>query len=504
MAGTFDDAWVEQTWPYLPSDTNWAHEQHAPRAQQLPYLRGDEPFEIRGMDAQNPVFEGFLPGVKPRAFVQKASDSGGDFFEIRLHLDTAHFDMEEKRLDLVWRGLVPVVDEEASDIAAWYVETADLTAPKEPVADVEGRFLAKHVRFEVWPALPETPANDKADETDTVGEVVRSTQVGHGLNPSDTGMEGLVDITEDPPLHREPEAPVSLESTSFEGQDLRGQNFANLDLKKRSFARANLTGVSFRKANLDECDFTGAILSEADLSGCSAVGAIFLYADLTRADVRRSRFDNAHMDGVVASHLKGQNASFRGAKAERARFVEARLNSSCFDGARLPSADFTRAVLDKASFQGCHLQSARFYDARGVSAVFKKGDLTDVRADGATLSGCSFALAKAAQSTWEGAVLDRATFLGAQLNKAGLGNVSGTATVFSGADLTSAVLDAAKLEGASFLKANLMEASLEGANLTKADLRAANLHGAALWRTNLRGAQLELAITTATKLERRK
>ncbi|HEY4120365.1 MAG TPA: DUF2169 domain-containing protein, partial [Byssovorax sp.] len=52
--GTYDRAWFKQRWPYFPADFDWTHFQTAPAPQQLPYLAGDESFEIVGMFADRP------------------------------------------------------------------------------------------------------------------------------------------------------------------------------------------------------------------------------------------------------------------------------------------------------------------------------------------------------------------------------------------------------------------------------------------------------------------
>src|SRR5690606_4217462 len=62
------------------------------------------------------------PGVEPQAFLQR---KGGDFVAQRLVLDTVHFDAEELRVHLVWRGVAEVADAEARDVASIFVVLGD-------------------------------------------------------------------------------------------------------------------------------------------------------------------------------------------------------------------------------------------------------------------------------------------------------------------------------------------------------------------------------------------
>jgi hypothetical protein len=97
----------------LADALDWTHHQTAPRRQQLPFLRGDETFEIDGIHPQHPHFEGALPGIAARVVAERA---GGRQEQVPMRLDTAFFDLDEKTLTLVWRGSLPVSDERSPDV----------------------------------------------------------------------------------------------------------------------------------------------------------------------------------------------------------------------------------------------------------------------------------------------------------------------------------------------------------------------------------------------------
>jgi hypothetical protein len=110
----------------LAEELDWTRFQAAPRAQQLPFLRGDEPFAITGFSSRGAV-SGALPGIRAQCFAVRRHEGQAKprFEEVRLELDTVVFDLDEMKVDLVWRGAVAVADQTSPDIAALY-----LLAPK--------------------------------------------------------------------------------------------------------------------------------------------------------------------------------------------------------------------------------------------------------------------------------------------------------------------------------------------------------------------------------------
>lgn len=129
----------------LPERFDWTRFQVAPPAQQTPFLRGDEPFEITGMHPKLPVLKGTLPGLQVRCFAERAppdttpaptlalsaappqapsSRPATVREEVPMHLDTVFFDLDERTLTLVWRGVLPVADEKSPDIRSLRLVTA--------------------------------------------------------------------------------------------------------------------------------------------------------------------------------------------------------------------------------------------------------------------------------------------------------------------------------------------------------------------------------------------
>jgi len=114
-----------QRFPLLPEDLDWTRFQIAPPQQQLAFLRGDEAFTFEGLHPQHPKLAGQLPGIRARVFAER-EDS---FAEVVVRLDTVVFLVDELRVDLVFRGTLPVMDERAPGSIALHLLTQTVAAP---------------------------------------------------------------------------------------------------------------------------------------------------------------------------------------------------------------------------------------------------------------------------------------------------------------------------------------------------------------------------------------
>ncbi len=551
--GTYDRRWLEQRWPYFPEDFDWAFFQAAPAAQQLDYLTGDEPYELRGLHPQHPLLAGTLPGKRVRCFAHHTPEGGGGFREIVLRLDTAAFDADALAVNLVWRGVYDVGDEEAPEINAIFVTIEDLAAPPITLEEARDRYLAAVVPVEPVEESPQAetaPRNDAgpAAEADpeiaaldamlaarekAIADELRAAGVPERAGPADPppapdpeaiaatlraggaseeDVAAVLDALKPEPPGAPAEPPVDVRAAVVDrlaaGRPLDALELTGADLSDLDFGGRSLQGTDLRGARLCRCSFAGsdlggALLGGADLTGARLDGAQLAGADLTGAVLERASLEGAALAGCDLSGVRAPRSVFRGAKGAGATFVEGSYEGATFDGADLPAADFSRATIEGASFKGARLPEVRLYDVKGTLVVFDDAKMTGARAEGASLSRSSLKAVDAEGSVWEGACLAESTFHGANLKGASLARSKCKAAVFATADLTEARMRRGDFTGASFVKANLMTANLERAVLASADLRGANLHAAETWRATLDGAKLDLAIVTQSKLAKR-
>jgi uncharacterized protein YjbI with pentapeptide repeats len=512
--GTYGSAWARARWPYFPEDFDPSFFQAAPPAQQLDYLDGDEPFELVGMHRDHPVLDGTLPRLRARCFAQKTTAAGGAFHEVVLRLDTVSFDVEAGAIHLVWRGLLEVADDEASDVAELFILTEGLSAPRVGLAEAQAKYRAQRLPLPPVADDPDAPApaNDPAEPpaqsaherrieerlraAGVLGAAASAASAPPPALPPPSAERGQAD-----PALRAQVVALLARNASLEGLDFSGADLSDLDFSSRSLVGVILTDTLLRRARFVAADLAGAQLGNADLTDAVLERASLQMADLTGAILDGARLDGAQLDAAVLEGVFGERASLLDVRGARARLGGSVWTRARFDRASLPGADFTASQLDEAVFDGASLPEIRLYEARGLKVSFKGASLPEARADGVCLLQSSLRGVAAPGSIWDGALLDDTSFLGATLPGASFVKASGARAIFSGADLTEARMSRARLAGASFLKANLMAASLEGADLTGADLRASNLHAADTWKAKLRGAQLELALVTQSKLE---
>ncbi len=464
--GTYDESWLETRWPYFPKDFDPSHFQAAPRAQQLAALQGDEPYRITGLSDQ--TLEGTLPALRVRAFRLATEELGAELSEISLRLDTAIFEPDERKLTLLWRGLIEVSDDEAPEIETLFVHAEASDQLPLPLDQIQ-RLL--------WRAA--SPEPDEQQAPDAPSEPLSAEEGAAGRAAVVAALaSGAV-----------------LDEMDLASLDLRGIDFEGCSLVSANLKDSMLTGCSLRGANL-----SGALLAGADLSDADLTEASLVEADLVGAKLERARLDGAQIDDADLSSAKADGASFVRARGEGALFAKSSLVGASFDQAELGSADLTDAKLDRATFHRAILPELKLYFASGERVVFDGSDLSEARADDADLVKSSFINVRAAGAVFEKAFLAGSTFVGADLTGASFCRASCEGVNFGRTEASESRFTRAKLKSAQFLKANLMEADFERADLTDADLRATNLHAAETWKAKLRGAKLDQAILTGTKL----
>lgn len=104
FAGTYDDAWLEHTFPFLPADFDPRYYQAAPDDQQIPYPRGGEPITLLNLSPRGRLdFQ--LPRVEvPVVFFRKR----GGREETAAIIDTLLFEPDEERFSMTWRASLPL------------------------------------------------------------------------------------------------------------------------------------------------------------------------------------------------------------------------------------------------------------------------------------------------------------------------------------------------------------------------------------------------------------
>lgn len=102
--GTYDQAWLRDTFPFLPADYDDRHNQAAPPDQQIPHPTGGEVITLENLTPQGTT-RFHLPAIDlPIELTRRDGPSEVN----RPRLDTIHIEPDHRRLSLTWRTTFPV------------------------------------------------------------------------------------------------------------------------------------------------------------------------------------------------------------------------------------------------------------------------------------------------------------------------------------------------------------------------------------------------------------
>jgi hypothetical protein len=138
-AGTYDERWKAERSPELPEDFRFDYFNGAhPYLQVEGQLAGNEQVRLTNVSRTNPVFAFQLPGIRPVFTVSShpwpseaaAPDTAAPLAvrQVIPRLDTLLFLPDESLFSVVWRGLIPIRDPGALEVAEVRVEYEALGA----------------------------------------------------------------------------------------------------------------------------------------------------------------------------------------------------------------------------------------------------------------------------------------------------------------------------------------------------------------------------------------
>jgi hypothetical protein len=105
LAGTFDDRWLQEHFPFLPPDFDDRHYQCAPVDQQIPHPQGGEEIVLVNLTPEGRVSFALPVFNAPIHFFQK----NGDREDGTLVLDTIVLEPDRQRFMLTWRATRPLM-----------------------------------------------------------------------------------------------------------------------------------------------------------------------------------------------------------------------------------------------------------------------------------------------------------------------------------------------------------------------------------------------------------
>lgn len=103
-AGTYDQDWIDNVFPFLPSDFDPRYCQCAPEDQQTEYLRGGEAVELVNLTPSGRVAFQLPGGDVPVVFFPRK----GEKKETTAVMDTVIIEPDSGRIMLIWRASLPL------------------------------------------------------------------------------------------------------------------------------------------------------------------------------------------------------------------------------------------------------------------------------------------------------------------------------------------------------------------------------------------------------------
>ncbi len=104
LAGTYDQNWLDNVFPFLPSDFNPLYYQSAPADQQIDYPRGGEWVELYSLTPEGRTVFPLPPVELPIEFTNASYERT----EMPAVVDTIIIEPDQRRFMMVWRASLPL------------------------------------------------------------------------------------------------------------------------------------------------------------------------------------------------------------------------------------------------------------------------------------------------------------------------------------------------------------------------------------------------------------
>lgn len=431
--GTVDASWARERFPLQPANFDPAAANVAPLDQQLEQVDGDEALWLEHLIPGAPDFRTRLPGIKPR-WIWAPVDALDRARELDLMLDTVAIDADEQTVDLVWRGVIPLANDEELPTLDHYCTVAD----GKPLAQLIDDWRSQHAGAS---ELLERRAAVVAAVTDRLAELPEP-----AADWDRARVESMLAGDRD------------FSAAVLDGLDLSELDFSDAIMPGASLVGTNLTGATLTRAVLTkavmrEAQCRGADLTEADLRNADCSQADLTDATLSGADASLTLFSGATATGLVAVGLIGFGSDG----------ADCQATGADLSGADLIEATWPQAHLVEATLDGANAQA---WQAAGVDLQGASLRHTGVR--GGRLAGGDL----------RGAILDDSTWVGADLSNVKLDAASCAATDFTAVaapGVQAALIDAKR---AIMRRADLSDGVFTDADLRQCDGWSATWHGA--------------------------
>jgi uncharacterized protein YjbI with pentapeptide repeats len=544
-AGTYDQQWLEHSFPGFPDDIDWRHFNLAQDDQHLEgFFRGDEAFVLEHLHPDHPTLRGRLPGVTTRVFVATPSTENGALVEVPTRLDTVWFFPEVLRGVLIFRAVTRVLEDDATDVTHLLLACERLGEPKPRehydtvLAQRLDRKRSHLFALRDGDLMPSRAPGEPASEIPidhTVPEMegllrrnmlrraerelarVRTQLAELGVNPDQFGVPvALPPLAPEPDLDKLPETIEEAEKLSEQLQAEAARRREEAEAQARALFQQN--GLDYdevlRKgrdesagppkfAARTEVERVRALVQHIrDLGGTPPPPLLAMLTPEFEEKLRQA--ERAMLSGYrrTAHHFPpASRATGDRAAALRQRaldllardqpFADVDLTGADLRGLDLSRADLGDALLEAADLSGCDLHGCNLQ-----GAVLTRADLTGARLDGACLTHANLGRARLREASLRGADLSHATLYGADLTGTSLHRARLDHT-----DLTEALFDRTDLSNVTASDLNLLQSTLRGISFARATITRCNFLEVDLCEADFTGATLTATVFVTVRAE---
>ena len=535
LLGRFDDSWLKNRWPHIPSDTDEAYFQTAPQDQRLNgFFRGDEPVTVQNMHAQFPVLETNLPGMRGRIFVaQRMKNNEQVFKELLTKLETVWL-LPDQLIGLVlYRAVVAISEFDAADIDNVYAELEALCHAPESLEQHYKKFLVRRgasTERSIKPTTEPEAALDPTQKSDDILVEAKLPEPKSAAPPPpqpapdielERSLKELKDLNQDADtkLNRLKQSGVDL-STLEQQMNLPETNLSAIEAKKLIDESAARMRALFKNSGKTESELIASLKAKPQSASIAAIlektpGGLLGLMDSVQQNTdklfaleeaptkaAKERQPTSPESTIKADELAKQADTERHADLPRDRqwvidrhargesFVEQDLSHLDLSGLDLCDADFTGAQLADVNFAQARLERTRFDDA-----LLSAAKLTGANLSAASLKGVSAGKSDFKQCNLSRADLRKGDFSESNFEQANLDYSDLKFAIFSGSNMNGlsalgSVAEKASFDDCALTEANFTDARLKGVSFYGSVMCGVNLTDALCQRTDFSGADL--------------
>ncbi len=485
-AGTYDRAWLSARFPGYAADMDWSIFNAASEDQHWNgYLDGDEPFAFENMHPGNPLWQGRLPGLRVRCFVEQVCQDQPQFKELSNRLDTAWFFPQLEKVLLVYRSVLEVADDEAADVTHLLLACEGAGDPirgeehyRSALAkrlDPENGHLHSLNEAELLPSgEPSTVSELMATGTEARTRLDEN-MANRMQREKETAVEKLTALGLDPQtiIQPDPQPEIDLENLEKvpeivarlirESEEKKNQ----MQVRAREMLAAKgLDPEMIRTAAEKQSRRWPKFSAQENIERLRGFGIQDPAAEAQLRDAEAQVTKNVR---PVVHHLP---ASFQPEQQERTRRREMVVNCKA-SGNPLRDVDLAYADLSGLDLGGM--------------------DLSGAYLEGADFTGCNLAGADLRQAVLTRARFEQSDLSGAVLSEANLGRAALNGTLLSGAGLGGAVLAECDVRDCTFEAAELTESDFSKAVIQNCDFSRSRIKGVMLMEARISGCRFAAA-----------